>query len=69
MKGYGLPRNDDVANPDCADIKHYGLKGFKIKSNNKKRARRRFKKAARRVGQRSAGESGSTRRHDNDRTH
>jgi hypothetical protein len=25
MKAYGLPRNDDVANPDKADIKLYGL--------------------------------------------
>lgn len=26
MIGYGLPRNDDVANPDVADIRLYGLK-------------------------------------------
>lgn len=25
MKPYGLPRNDDVASPDKADIKLYGL--------------------------------------------
>ena len=25
MKGYGLPRNTDVAAPDCADINTYGL--------------------------------------------
>jgi hypothetical protein len=26
MKAYGLPRDDDVENPDVADIKLYGLK-------------------------------------------
>lgn len=26
MIGYGLPRNDDVANPDVVDIRLYGLK-------------------------------------------
>jgi len=25
MKPYGLPRNDDVAHPDVADIKRFGL--------------------------------------------
>ncbi len=25
MKPYGLPRTDDVANPDVADIKRFGL--------------------------------------------
>ena len=56
MKGYGLPRNDDVAHPDIADIRHYGLKtsasGTKrgiFKSKTSKAARRRiWKKKARR---------------------
>lgn len=26
MKPYGVPRTDDVAHPDVADIHHYGLK-------------------------------------------
>ena len=25
MIPYGLPRNDDVAHPDCADVLEYGL--------------------------------------------
>lgn len=40
MRGYGLPRNDDVANPDKADGLYYGLNGFHIKSDKKTRARR-----------------------------
>ena len=27
MHGYGLPRNDDVQNPDVSDIQLYGLRG------------------------------------------
>lgn len=64
MKAYGLPRHDDVAHPDVADIHAYGLKsaagnlpgkGGDIRSahkssTDKRRARRRFKKAARRAG-------------------
>ena len=67
MKGYGLPRNDDVANPDLADIGHYGLKGFKLKSKNRRLARRRFKKLARKAGKRAAGEqTNHPRRQDED---
>ncbi len=58
MKAYGLPRNDDVANPDVGDIRLYGLKTsaggkdyFKNKTN-KSNTRRIWKKAARRQGQR-----------------
>jgi hypothetical protein len=54
MKGYGLPRNDDVARPDIADIKLYGLKTsaggkdyFKNKAS-KAASRRVWKKKARR---------------------
>ena len=48
MKGYGLPRNDDVKNPDKADITLYGLKGYKIKSKVRQSSRRIWKKLARR---------------------
>lgn len=57
MKPYGLPRNHDVGSPDCADIRHYGLKtsvghvakhGGDVrasqKSHSKRNARRIFKK-------------------------
>ncbi len=56
MKGYGLPRNDDVEHPDVADIKKYGLKTSKggrdyFKNKKVKSAtRRRWKKKARREG-------------------
>lgn len=45
MRPYGLPRNDDVANPDKADELTYGLKGVKMK--NRKAARRIWKKKER----------------------
>ncbi len=48
MRGYGLPRNDDVAHPDQLDITVYGLKptqlGTKRKSKTKRRFRRIWKK-------------------------
>ena len=49
MRGYGLPRNDDVANPDVADIKKYGLKTSAggrdyFKNKRAKRAIRRIYK-------------------------
>ena len=61
MKGYGLPRNDDVAAPDCADLVDYGRKssaghlrkkGGEFKNScrstaNKARARRRYARKAR----------------------
>lgn len=57
MHGYGLPRNDDVANPDIGDIKYYGLKTsaggkdyFKNDREFKRNTRRIWKKAARRQG-------------------
>ena len=56
MRGYGLPRNDDVANPDIGDIRFYGLKtaaGGKDYFKNKefkRNTRRIWKKAARRQG-------------------
>ena len=64
MKGYGLPRNTDVAAPDCADINTYGLqsgsgnlpgKGGDIRSSFKNPARkaahrRTWKRAARAEG-------------------
>lgn len=53
MKPYGLPRYDNVENPDIDDIKTYGLKtsvGGKDYFKNKKakkRIRRIFKRKAR----------------------
>ena len=47
MRGFGLPRNDDVQNPDVSDIQLYGLKGpghrFH-KAQTKATARRLWKK-------------------------
>ena len=58
MKGYGLPRNDDVGHPDVGDIKRYGLKTaaggrdyFKNKAN-KAGTRRIWKRKARAEGKR-----------------
>ncbi len=64
MKPYGLPRHDDVAHPDIADIHRFGLashagnlpgKGGDIRSGHrssakKKASRRIFKKLARKEG-------------------
>lgn len=56
MKGYGLPRNDDVANPDLGDIRDYGLKAgclhpkWTANGDSKKKVRRFFKKIARKAG-------------------
>ncbi len=53
MRGYGLPRNDDVGNPDIADIVLYGLKAGRLcpkwtaNGDNKKRCRRIWKKKER----------------------
>jgi hypothetical protein len=56
MKAYGLPRNNDVENPDVADIKTFGLNTsaggrdyFKNKST-KANIRRIWKRKARRAG-------------------
>jgi len=48
MIGYGLPRNGDVEFPDKADGNLYGLKGSRRRTDAKARARRIWKKAARR---------------------
>ena len=56
MRGYGLPRNNDVEYPDIADIKLYGLKtsaGGKDYFKNKDAkavSRRHWKRKARREG-------------------
>jgi hypothetical protein len=63
MRGYGLPRNDDVQSPDAADLRAYGLKASRgmiagpggarrsaQKAAKKARARRIWKGAARRAG-------------------
>ena len=64
MRGYGLPRNQDVAYPDCADIQEYGLasraghlagRGGDVRSNFKKslkkaKVRRGYKRRARAEG-------------------
>lgn len=53
MKGYGLPRNDDVQYPDLYAIRLYGLKAGRLhpkwtaKRDNKRRARRIWKKIER----------------------
>lgn len=52
MRGYGLPRNDDVANPDIADIQQYGLSKHGYRFHNpvrKAAARRHWKRTARAV--------------------
>lgn len=62
MRGYGLPRNDDVAYPDISDILLYGLAGFKVKmsSRTKKVARRIWKKKARKEGKNLINQESST---------
>lgn len=53
MRGYGLPRTKDIESPDLADIACYGLKAARLhpkwtaNGDNKKRARRIWKKAER----------------------
>lgn len=50
MRGYGLPRNDDVQNPDVSDIQLYGLRGHGHrfhKAQTKANARRVWKKIER----------------------
>lgn len=53
MRGYGLPRNNDVQNPDLFDIKLYGLKTGRLhpkwtaNGDNKRRARRVWKRIER----------------------
>lgn len=68
MKAYGLPRHDNVENPDLGDICDYGLKssagnlegkGGDIRSShkssrNKKQTRRIYKRKARREGNEAA---------------
>lgn len=58
MRAYGLPRLDDVASPDASDARLYGLKTSRArrgaragqKSAAKARARRLWKRRARRQG-------------------
>jgi len=56
MKGYGLPRDKDIEQPDVADIKKYGLNtsaGGRDYFKNKMRknaVRRYWKRRARREG-------------------
>lgn len=61
MKPYGLPRNDDVENPDVADIQLYGLKTSKggrcyQKPKSKASSRRIWKKKARKEAKRCCDE-------------
>jgi len=63
MKPYGVPRDLNLeAPPDCADIKKYGLKSSIGRldshstfhsSSSKRRARRIWKKRARRISKNS----------------
>ena len=62
MRGYGLPRNNDVEYPDVGDIQYYGLNTsaggrdyFKNK-DSKAAARRYWKRKARREGKLEIGE-------------
>jgi len=61
MRGYGLPRHDDVAHPDMGDIYRFGLKscigsvsthgvyrGFHKNKRNKAQRRRYWAKKERR---------------------
>lgn len=68
MKAYGLPRNDDVANPDAADVRTFALASHigrfagkggdthsSFRSSAAKRATRRYyKRVARAEGHRQA---------------
>jgi len=70
MRGYGLPRNDDVASPDPGDIKTYGMPGsaghlrgrggvFRSYFKNpyaKRRSRRYWKRIERAAGKRACEE-------------
>lgn len=56
MRGYGLPRNDDVAHPDKADALFHGLPSRVQKMKKRKPRRRYWKKQARRDGKRLTGE-------------
>jgi hypothetical protein len=53
MKGYGLPRTKDIESPDLGDIAFYGLRAGQLHpkwtahGDNKRRARRIWKKAER----------------------
>lgn len=48
MRGYGLPKTDDIEYPDIGDILLYGLK-HKLRSKQKKRNRRIWKKRFRQL--------------------
>ena len=74
MRAYGLPRNDDVANPDIADIREFGLKSstgrFREKGGDyraynrnarlKARVRRVYKRRARAEGKSAVSQERTT---------
>jgi hypothetical protein len=51
VRPYGLPRNDDVQNPDASDERVYGLKGVKMKKRKARRRvwKKRFRSAAKKT--------------------
>jgi hypothetical protein len=49
MRGYGLPRNQDVEFPDCGDIRLYGLKQGRFKNKQSKARTRRIWKGIERT--------------------
>jgi len=66
MIGYGLPRIQDLINPDTVDVQNYGLKSSKVRSpkygciknsfrnsKNKRDTRRIWKKKARAANNRN----------------
>lgn len=57
VRSYGIPRNDDVANPDKADLRAYGRGAFKNKAA-KAATRRYFKRSARAAGKLECLEGG-----------
>jgi hypothetical protein len=47
MKGYGLPRNEDMVGPDMADIHQYGLATARGSVTGRALQRSKNKRAAR----------------------
>ncbi len=56
MRGYGLPRNDDVAHPDVGDIRFYGLsvqpESGRTSARRRRASRRTWKKKYRQAWKR-----------------
>ena len=56
MRGYGLPRNDDVGSPDMADISFYGLnvqpESGRTSARKRRASRRMWKKKYRQAWKR-----------------